>query len=82
MRIIITPFFLLLLLLLSWIETNEAANWRPVRSPAPHPGISPSPHPGSGVTERNFVGRKKISFTPPTYKHNNVLFVAPTSINV
>ncbi|KAG5603303.1 hypothetical protein H5410_034673 [Solanum commersonii] len=64
MRIIITPFFLLLLL--SRIETNEAANWRPVRSPAPHPGISPSPHPGSGVTERNFVGRKKISFTPPT----------------
>uniref|UniRef100_A0A3Q7ECG3 Uncharacterized protein n=1 Tax=Solanum lycopersicum TaxID=4081 RepID=A0A3Q7ECG3_SOLLC len=92
MKIIITPFFLLVLLV-SRMKTNEAANLRPVRSPAPHSGsspsphpagISPSPHPGSGVSGKNIVGPKKVSSAPPPLppksKQNNVPLVPRKSI--
>uniref|UniRef100_A0A3Q7H577 Uncharacterized protein n=1 Tax=Solanum lycopersicum TaxID=4081 RepID=A0A3Q7H577_SOLLC len=94
MRIIIAPFFVLVLLL-SRIETNEAANLKkfpapsplPGRSPAPHSGVSPSPQPGGGVTGKNVVGApsplpstsKKVSPLPSTSKQNNVPSVSKKS---
>ncbi|TMW80710.1 hypothetical protein EJD97_016286 [Solanum chilense] len=65
MRIIIAPFFVLVLLL-SRIETNEAANLKKFPAPSPLPGRSPapSPQPGSGVSGKNVVGPKKVSSAP------------------
>ncbi|TMW86343.1 hypothetical protein EJD97_021523 [Solanum chilense] len=77
MKIIITPFFLLVLLL-SRMETSEAAKLPPARSLAPHPAVSPSPRPAgvipsprpAGVSpsphpaEKNSVGPKKVSSAP------------------
>uniref|UniRef100_A0A3Q7GK95 Uncharacterized protein n=1 Tax=Solanum lycopersicum TaxID=4081 RepID=A0A3Q7GK95_SOLLC len=87
MKIIITPFFLLVLLL-SRMETSEAAKLPPARSLAPHPAVSPSPRP-AGVSpsphpaEKNSVGLKKVSSAPaplpPTTKKNNVPLVSNKS---
>ncbi|TMW98593.1 hypothetical protein EJD97_003824 [Solanum chilense] len=54
MRIIIAPFFVLVLLL-SRIETNEAANLKKFPAPSPLPGR---------FTGKNVVGPKKVSSAP------------------
>ncbi|XP_049408948.1 extensin-like [Solanum stenotomum] len=74
-----TFLFLLVLLVLSRIETNEATRnldethlllpslqtRPPVKTPSPNPGSEISVNMASTITERNFVGHKEVVFAPP-----------------
>ncbi|KAH0663590.1 hypothetical protein KY290_029520 [Solanum tuberosum] len=74
-----TFLILLVLLVLSRIETNEATRnldethlllpslqtRPPVKTPSPNPGSETSVNMASTITERNFVGHKEVVFAPP-----------------
>ncbi|KAG5603304.1 hypothetical protein H5410_034674 [Solanum commersonii] len=74
-----TFLILLVLLVLSRIETNEATRnldeihlllpslqtRPPVKTPSPNPGSEISVNMASTITERNFVGHKEVVFAPP-----------------